>query len=53
MVEVMLVDPVELPRWLNAYAIRERGGDVVFVVRQDMTPEQIAAAINRLGELGL
>lgn len=50
MVKIELVHPALMPTRLDAYAVRRVAG-VVFVVREDATPAQMAAAINRLGAL--
>ena len=50
MISVLLVAPRDVPARLNGYAI-QRDNDVTFVMRDDLTTAQLAAAITRMGAL--
>ena len=50
MVRIELAPPEDVPRQLDAYAI-DRPDGVLIVVREDVTPARMVAAINRIGLL--
>lgn len=48
MIQVQLAKPRDVPAKLNGYAV-QRHDDITFVLRDDLTPRQIAEAIARMG----
>jgi hypothetical protein len=50
LIDVRLVAPWEVPAPLNGYLVQQ-GSDMKFVMRDDLTAAQLAAAITRMGAL--